>query len=43
MKEQYQDAMALTATFGKPDDFMTMTCNPYWKEIQEARTIPTGA
>ena len=36
MKEQYQDAMALTAKFGKPDAFITMICNPYWKEIQEA-------
>jgi hypothetical protein len=36
MNEKYQDAMALTAKFGKPDIFITMTCNPYWKEIGQA-------
>ena len=35
MQQSYQDAMAIVARFGKPDIFMTVTCNPKWKEIQE--------
>ncbi|XP_071925512.1 uncharacterized protein [Coffea arabica] len=31
----YVDAMALVQKFGKPDLFITMTCNTQWKEIQE--------
>jgi len=27
------DAMTLVARFGKPEFFVTMTCNPYWDEI----------
>jgi hypothetical protein len=27
------DAMSLVARYGKPDFFVTMTCNPYWDEI----------
>ncbi|KAM3200601.1 hypothetical protein P3L10_032963 [Capsicum annuum] len=27
--------MALVQHFGKPDLFITMTCNPDWPEIQE--------
>jgi hypothetical protein len=27
------DAMALVHTYGKPDIFLTMTCNPNWQEI----------
>lgn len=33
MNENYQDAMALVRKFGKPDLFITMTCNPSWQEI----------
>ncbi|MGH7238491.1 MAG: hypothetical protein ACREHG_00340, partial [Candidatus Saccharimonadales bacterium] len=33
MNEQYQDAMAIVRKFGKPDLFITMTCNPGWQEI----------
>jgi hypothetical protein len=29
------DAMALVARYGRPDYFVTMTCNPYWLEITE--------
>ena len=29
------DAMALVARYGRPDYFVTMTCNPYWPEILE--------
>ncbi|PIC14437.1 hypothetical protein B9Z55_026756 [Caenorhabditis nigoni] len=35
MVQQYQDAMAVVARYGKPDFFLTMTCNPKWDEIQE--------
>jgi len=30
-----KDAMELVATYGRPDYFVTMTCNPYWPEITE--------
>ena len=33
--EQYQDAMTMIARLGKPDLFLTMTCNPTWKQIKE--------
>ena len=33
MNECYQDAMAVVRLFGKPDLFITMTCNPNWPEI----------
>lgn len=33
MQQNYQDAMVLVAKFGKPDLFITFTCNPKWKEI----------
>src|SRR6266581_2467165 len=35
MQQNYQDAMALVRKYGKPDYFITMTCNPKWKEISE--------
>ena len=35
MFELYQDAMAIVCKFGKPDLFITFTCNPKWREIQE--------
>jgi len=35
MQELYQDAMAIVRKFGKPDLFVTMTCNPKWKEVTE--------
>ena len=33
MRHRYLDAMALVRRFGKPDIFLTMTCNPKWDEI----------
>ena len=33
--QHYQDSMAIVREFGKPDLFITMTCNPQWREIQE--------
>ncbi len=35
MQQNYQDAMAIVRKFGKPDLFITMTCNPMWPEIQQ--------
>ena len=32
----YQDAMSLVWQFGKPDFFVTFTCNPRWQEITDA-------
>ncbi|XP_028086185.1 uncharacterized protein LOC114287102 [Camellia sinensis] len=34
MYQRYQDAMALVQKYGKPDLFLTMTCNPNWPEIK---------
>jgi len=33
MQALYQDAMAIVRKLGKPDLFITMTCNPNWEEI----------
>ena len=33
MQQNYQDAMCIVAKFGKPDLFVTFTCNPKWPEI----------
>ncbi|VDO18575.1 unnamed protein product [Heligmosomoides polygyrus] len=34
MIAQYQDAMSIVSKYGKPDIFLTFTCNPNWREIQ---------
>ena len=34
MIQRFQDAMNLVQKFGKPDLFLTMTCNPGWEEIR---------
>jgi hypothetical protein len=36
MAQLLQDAMAIVRKFGKPDFFITFTCNPNWPEIQSA-------
>ena len=33
MKKRHMDAMAIVHIYGKPDIFLTMTCNPKWEEI----------
>ena len=33
MQRRFLDAMALVERYGKPDYFITMTCNPHWEEI----------
>lgn len=35
-EEQYQDAMARATSFGRPDLFITITCNPKWPEVKES-------
>ncbi|KIH43605.1 hypothetical protein ANCDUO_26386, partial [Ancylostoma duodenale] len=35
MHEYAQDAMLYVRTSGRPDLFMTFTCNPEWAEIRE--------
>ena len=35
MNQLFQDSMAIVRTFGKPDLFITFTCNPNWREILE--------
>jgi ATP-dependent DNA helicase PIF1 len=35
MQQNYKDAMAIVLKYGKPDLFVTMTCNPNWREIRE--------
>ena len=34
MQKLYQDAMAAVRKFGKPDLFVTFTCNPNWPDIK---------
>ena len=36
MVQNYQDAMVIAREFGKPDFFITMTCNPEWPEIRRS-------
>jgi hypothetical protein len=36
MVQLYQDSMAIVRQYGKPDLFITMTCNPKWEEIISA-------
>lgn len=36
MHQLFQDAMSVVRELGKPDLFITMTCNPTWPEIVEA-------
>ncbi|KAL6742036.1 hypothetical protein Aduo_015236 [Ancylostoma duodenale] len=35
LQQFYQCAMAIVARYGKPTYFVTITCNPQWREIQE--------
>nr|XP_042902994.1 uncharacterized protein LOC122270292 [Parasteatoda tepidariorum] len=36
MQQNYKDAMAIVRKFGRPDIFLTFTCNPAWPEIVSA-------
>lgn len=33
---RYMNAMAIVRKYGKPDLFLTFTCNPEWKEVQDS-------
>ena len=35
MRANYQDAMAMCSEISKPHLYLTMTCNPQWKEITD--------
>ncbi|KAG5544393.1 hypothetical protein RHGRI_016971 [Rhododendron griersonianum] len=35
MRRRYLNAMTLVERYGKPDLFLTMTCNPSWQEIKD--------
>ena len=35
--QRFQDAMAIITEYGKPDLFITVTCNPQWPEIQKEK------
>lgn len=35
MHEYAQDAMTFVRSYGRPDLFITFTCNPTWEEIKE--------
>ena len=36
MHERTQDAMTYVRNYGRPDLFITFTCNPLWPEISES-------
>ena len=40
MNQNYLDAMAIVGKYGKPDFFLTFTCNPKWPEKTE--NLPSG-
>ncbi|GFV08865.1 helitron_like_N domain-containing protein [Trichonephila clavipes] len=35
MQQNFQDTTSVVRDFGKPDLFLTFTCNPKWKEIKD--------
>ncbi|XP_065645364.1 uncharacterized protein LOC136075855 [Hydra vulgaris] len=35
LKENFEDAIAIINKYGRPDLFITFTCNPKWREITE--------
>lgn len=35
LQKSYRDAMAIVTKYGKPDLFITFTCNQKWREIKE--------
>lgn len=45
MQEYIQDAMTFVRAYGRPDLFITFTCNPNWTEIKTAfaRTITNAS
>lgn len=44
MSKLYQDNMAIVRKFGRPDLFITFTCNPAWEEIKsELKTFQNSS
>ncbi|XP_021739852.1 uncharacterized protein LOC110706262 [Chenopodium quinoa] len=39
LKKRYLNVMSLVQRFGKPDLFITMTCNPNWPEIKQELVV----
>ena len=39
MFQPYQDAMSIVQRYGKPDSFITFTCNPLWSEITNSLLV----
>jgi hypothetical protein len=39
VQARFLDAMTLVQRFGKPDYFVTMTCNPYWEEVSREQFL----
>ncbi|XP_056688081.1 uncharacterized protein [Spinacia oleracea] len=39
LKKRYLNAMSLVHLYGKPDLFVTMTCNPAWPEIKQELSV----
>jgi hypothetical protein len=35
MQQCFHDSMAIVRKYGRPDLFITFTCNPNWKEITD--------
>nr|GMC91137.1 uncharacterized protein LOC109173038 [Ipomoea batatas] len=42
MRKRYMNAMALVQRYGKPDIFLTITCNPNWPEIKNSLEYSNG-
>ncbi|OMO62293.1 DNA helicase PIF1, ATP-dependent [Corchorus olitorius] len=42
MFQNYQDAMAICRAYGYPTLFITFTCNPKWREIDDALKLIPG-
>lgn len=44
MQQHYQDEKAIMRQFRRPDFFITMTCNPKWKELKRVlKKFPKGS
>ena len=43
MRQKMDDIITISNTFGHSDIFITMTCNPYWPEIQNALLLSQRA
>ncbi len=43
MRQKMHDIIAISNSLGHPDVFITMTCNPYWPEVQSALLPEQGA